>query len=348
MVIVFGRSDVQQTPPARPRAVAQDWLVGAGLVGLPAILAVEGLHDDRLPTSAWVELASILAVGIAAGVGSDIRRIKLGAVGLAGLAWLVIGIAAMDADVVVGVAVLVPLVGLGLGVGSLARRILVARARLSGPRLTRLVSPRGSAIRVAVGATFVLVCLPYPLAVIERNRTVIVTHAAGRVIDERAGTFRGVGLGDRVADVAARLGQPAAYANASTTDQFGPLGANELFDGPSSTDLGSSQGDSLMRYAHVSFQIRGGRVRAVQIDDHSAATSAGVGPGDSISLVRRAYPRAVCGEDAIHAEPDYIPYPECQVALAAHRWLAFFATYRKPGVPVLDVWLSTGPLEPTR
>jgi hypothetical protein len=338
---------MQQHPPARVGAVAQDGLVGAGLIGVAAILAVEGLHADRLPTSAWVGLASVVAAGAAAGVGIGVRRIKLGALGLAGLAWLAVGIGAKNVDVVLGVVVLVPLIGLGLGIGTLGRRIVAGGWPRPGGRRSPAFSPSAWPTRSVVGATFVLACLPYPLAVAERTRTLTAAHSAGRVIDERAGTFRGVGLGDRVARVAAALGRPGADESASQTDEFGPLDTSNPFAGPSSTDIGSSPEDSLMRYTHVSFEVRRGRVLAVQIDDRSVATAAGISPGDSISLVRRAYPRAVCAEDTIHAEPDYIPYPECQVAVAAHRWLDFFGTYQEPGVPVLDVWLSTEPLEPT-
>jgi hypothetical protein len=280
-------------------------------------------------------------------VGIGIRRIKLGALGLAGLAWLAVGIGAQDIDIVLGVVVLLPLVGLGLGIGTLARWIVVGISQRPGGGRSPAFSPYAWPTRLVVGATFVLACLPYPLAVVERTRTVTAAHATGRVIDERGGTFRGVGLGDRVDRVAAALGRPGADENASQTDEFGPLDTSNPFAGPSSIDVGSSPEDSFLRYAHASFEVRRGRVLAVQIDDHTVATAAGLGPGDSISLVRRAYPRAVCGEDTIHAEPDYIPYPECQVAIAAHRWLAFFGTYREPGVPVLDVWLSTEPLEPT-
>ena len=67
-----------------------------------------------------------------------------------------------------------------------------------------------------------------------------------------------------------------------------------------------------------------------------------------MSLVRRAYPQAQCADDSIHAEPNYIYYPTCQLRLGPTRWLTFFGTYKKPGVPVLAVWLSTQQLEGSR
>jgi len=312
----------------------RDWVVGIGSFVAVGVLVVEQFHSDRLPVGDWVPLAAFVVIGLIAGLGVRGARLKLGVAGLGAIVWpLVAGAAGDPGDGPLASLALILVAGLGLAVGSVGRRILergTGRRRVPG---------------AVVGVAFVVGLAPYPVAVIERDRTVRVAHPAGRVIDERAGTFRGVGLGDPAARVSLGLGRPGTLGGAAQTEEFGPLVGSEAFDGPSSMDVGSSPEDVFMRYPHVAFQIRAGRVRSVQVDDRSAATAAGVGPGDSISLVRRAYPRATCGEDAIHEEPDDLPYPVCELRLAANRWLTFFGTYGRPGEPVVAVWLSVDDLE---
>lgn len=167
-------------------------------------------------------------------------------------------------------------------------------------------------------------------------------HRARRLIDERHGSYAGVRLGDTAGAVQRVFGRAPVWR---ADQKIEPLQGGDLFDGPSSLDFTKPPRDTFLRYAHVAFALRDGHVRWIQINETTVATATGVGPGDSMTLVRRAYPNARCSEDSIHAEPDYIPYPVCAVHAGPLRWLTFFGTYRKPGTPVVAVWLSTRRLD---
>ncbi len=307
------------------------WAVAAGLVFVVGLLSVEQLHSDRLPLPVWLPSLTVLVTGAAAGLGISGRVVKLVALGLAGFVWLLIAASGVNVDAVLSVVVVVPILGIGIAIGWLVRRLTPTSA--------------GRVLPIVAAGMFVLACLPYPVAVIEAGRTVRVAHAELGGIDGPAGTFRGVGLGQATAAVTARFGRPPVGEAGTNPDPYGPLAGGSVFDGPGSLDVGSPPVDTFLRYPEVAFQIRRGRVRWVQIIDPAEATSAGVGVGDSMSRVRQAYPAARCGEDSIHEEPDYVAYPYCEVRLSADRWLAFFGTYREPGKPVLGIWLSTYRLE---
>ncbi len=82
------------------------------------------------------------------------------------------------------------------------------------------------------------------------------------VVDERAGRIGPIVLGETRADVVAVLGPPR------------------------------SAGAARLVYAHVSVDLRGGRVVAIGTDDPTARTLRAVGTGDALGAIRAAYRKA--------------------------------------------------------
>ncbi len=179
--------------------------------------------------------------------------------------------------------------------------------------------------------------LPLPVMVVQANRTVHADHTAGPTIDENAGVFRSLRLGDRAARVSAVIGPPAALAHISE-GKIGPtVGSGSTDDGPSSI---AGEHDVFLRYPYLSFDIRRGRINWIQIEDPRIGTGRHVGVGDSIGLIPHAYPHASCGEDSLGSEEPPNPYPYCQIRTDAGSWLTFYGDYTRPGKPVVAIWLT--------
>lgn len=211
---------------------------------------------------------------------------------------------------------------MGVIAAAIAFRVLRSRQRA-----TRTLRAFGGA---ALAASY----LVYPYSLIAHDATVRADHRAGRLIDERHGSYDGVRLGDPASEVRRVFGRAPVWR---ADQKIEPLQGGDLFDGPSSLDYTKPPRDTFLRYAHAAFALRDGHVRWTQINDANVATAASVGPGDSMTLVRRAYPYARCSEDSIHAEPDYIPYPVCAVQAGPRRWLTFFGSYQRSGARDLAI-----------
>jgi hypothetical protein len=184
--------------------------------------------------------------------------------------------------------------------------------------------------------------LPLPYALVARSVTVRAEHPHRGEIDLASASFDGVRLGADAGAVQRRFGQvPLTNANADPE----PLAADRTDDSPSTLDYGAPQ-DASLRYPYVSFALHRAAVRWIQIDDKRSATAAGIGPGDSIALVRHAYPNAQCAQASTNSEegPPHV-YPYCHLRLGRNRWLTFFGTYSRAGTPITAIWLSTSRLE---
>jgi hypothetical protein len=147
---------------------------------------------------------------------------------------------------------------------------------------------------------------------------------AGGAIDARAGTYRGVGLGDRTARVRRAFGKPARFG--PNQGIFPPdadpdaVGGPPVITPPRRTPSASAS-DHVLRFRGASFLVRSGSVYAMLVTADGARTREGVGVGDALDRVRRRYPAARCA----HAfDADGNPsYPYCEVRVTPHRYALF-------------------------
>lgn len=321
----------RQQPPVTGRGLR--WTTALAMAAGVGLLSVATAIADREPVPLWSVPAGLVLAGFgSAAVIQSPRYSKWLLIGLAvgGGAWAVTSVLAGSALLaIIGcpVAAVVVLFGQALA-------MLVARSSHTPGALTSL--------RTIGAVALALTALPLTYALLARHATVTVDHAHTGAINDHTPAFDGIALGDTVADVELVMGPAPRW----TGDQnIGPLASDSVYDGPTSLDYGQPPRDRFLRYPGASFAIHDGHVRWIQIDDQSAATAAGLGPGDSISLVKRFYPTARCAQDSIYSEGGSLPYPYCQQRLAPHRWLTFFGTYRQAGTPITSVWLTTSRLE---
>ena len=299
-----------------------------------ALLSIAAAVADHEPVPWWSVPAGLVLAGFGTASITQApswRRCLEGLV-VGGIAWAIAAIAMTSSpfDLIFGPPVAAIAVLIGQALGTIVLRILRSHAAAL------------NALRAVGAAALAITFVPLPYALLERHATVIAEHPAGRSIDERTGGFDRVALGSTASEIERIMGPAPRWRRDQNP---GPLAADGAYDGPSSLDYDGPPKDTFLRYAEAALAIRNGHVRWIQIDDRSAATSSGLGPGDSISLVKRAYPTVHCAEDSIHSEPGYIAYPYCQLRLERHRWLTFFGSYQQPGTPITAVWLTTSPLE---
>lgn len=197
-----------------------------------------------------------------------------------------------------------------------------------GRRVAMLQRPAVGVVVLAAGLLVV------PVAIIDARRTVTVERVRPLAIDERAGTFRGAGLGDSLDAVRARLGRgERVLPDDPRSRGVGP----DVITGPIYLD---ATGDELRYGRDLSFLLDDNRrVEAVEVADRRAQTRAGVGPGDSLSRFRAAYPDLRCTEGCQGSDVP-IPYPSCSVRLAERRWLYVGGTYNRRGRPAVVLILS--------
>lgn len=299
----------------------------AGYLVAVVIMAVELATSERLPMPWWLVLAGF--VGAQLGAGFLIGQWRWLALPLLFVPAAGTAAALSDSDLLAAIgAVLLTGAGLpllALGIGS---------AKVLG--LT--VSVRSSRVLAGVAvAMLAVVVLPLPIALVQKHRTVRFEGARPRIIDERRGAIAGVGLGDRPAGVLAAFGQ----GRTSRTDRdTGPLDPPDCSCDAASVPSGPSRRASYLRYRKLSFQINGDRVWDIEIVDPHARTTRGVGVGDSLSLVRRAYPELHCGESTYGpGEPTY--YPFCAGRTGPGASIYFSADYTRPGTPVMYITVAS-------
>jgi hypothetical protein len=301
-------------------------------VSVGLLVAAVGVSDVE-PVPLWSVPAGLVLAGFGASAVADSSSwgLCLAAMTIAFVASAV-GAGVSDAPVLVLWAPPIASIAVVLGQGLAA----IPRPFLGSVH-------RARATLKAVGTlTLIVSFVPLPYALLARRVTVTADHSRGRAITERTGEFEGVRLGDTILRPERIMGAAPRW----TPDQpDGPVAASSVEDGPSSLDEGGPPRDTFLRYPYVAFAIRDGRVRWIQIEDSSVAGSRGLGPGDSISLVKRDYPSARCSEDAIAGDDGSSPYPFCELRLRPHRWMTFFGSYRQPGTPITAIWLTTTSVE---
>jgi hypothetical protein len=181
------------------------------------------------------------------------------------------------------------------------------------------------------------------LGLVDRNRTVRADRPHPVAVDERAGTVGPVGLGDSATSVEAALGRAPSH---SDVDGIGPLDADaDALGEPSSFEGPPSRHQTFLRYPKLSAWTGGDRVWSIETIDPAARTSRGVGVGDSIDLVMRAYPELRCGEDSVGSD-EPIPFPYCSGRTGRRTWIYFGGDYTKAGAPVTSITLLGRPFWP--
>ena len=166
---------------------------------------------------------------------------------------------------------------------------------------------RGPRVAIAVAVAFASAAGVASFALVrDRNAE---TRA---VIDETAGTYRGVRLGDSAAAVRREFGEPARDPG------FAPAGESPADVGVPESIPGS--GD-LMKYEGVAFLVDRDRgVFAMLIAEDGAATTRGVAIGDRIEEAHAAYALRcidVAGGGSLFGGQE--TYPSCQATLGRVR-----------------------------
>jgi hypothetical protein len=157
-----------------------------------------------------------------------------------------------------------------------------------------------------------------------------------RTIDEEAGRYRGVGVGDSRADVKRVFGalKPDQGAGGYT-----PLDESDFY-GPSSMSTpapcrGPAATTQLMRYPRVVFATCRGRIHNLLVTERGAATRRGVSVGEPLDEARDAYPGLRCG-DAGGGEADEYPYCTGRVGPGRYAWFG--------NDPIHSITLADGPM----
>jgi hypothetical protein len=170
---------------------------------------------------------------------------------------------------------------------------------------------RGLIAVVALGAVVILGLVAAALLRDEADA------GATRRVDERSGSYRGVTLGETEAEVRDALGPAPSWTE---DDSIAPLDEDWLDIG-APNHIPSTGSPGTMRYPHVSVLLDDGRVTAIVIAETEAESLGGVGVGDDLGDVRRAYPGLRCGEAAAGDAGATFPY--CAGRVGAKRWLRF-------------------------
>ena len=145
-------------------------------------------------------------------------------------------------------------------------------------------------------------------------------------LDERAGTFRGIGFGDSPADIRRVFGRPTPY---SQTEGSMPLG-DDFYDvgGPTTSEFppearkpGRSTEPGVMRYRGVTFSTYSGEVYELFVTAEGARTREGVRIGDDLDEAESAYPQLDC--DTAYENSEYPEYPYCTGRVARARYVWF-------------------------
>jgi hypothetical protein len=155
-------------------------------------------------------------------------------------------------------------------------------------------------------------------------------------IDENAGTYRGVGLGDPIPAIKHVFGEqrPAGDYEPGAPFRY-PEGGH---DGPLVISFGDYDPfGPTFRYYDVVFIFKGRQgLGAFEVVEPGAATRRGVGIGDPLEAAERAYPELACG--TVNEDTEYVEYPACAGKLGPGRfiWIG--------GDPIKSITMSTNSL----
>jgi hypothetical protein len=164
-------------------------------------------------------------------------------------------------------------------------------------------------------------------------------RAPGGAIDTRAGTYRGVGLGDDVATMEREFGSqvPAAEGErivARSLEDEQDYSPPVIQLTPPNSALPAEE--LAYRYEHVVFLVRKGRIGAVIVNADGARLDGGtVRIGGELETAGEKYGLR-CG--TAYEDTEYEEYPACTGKLAARRHVWF------GGDPIRNVTLAVVPL----
>jgi hypothetical protein len=145
------------------------------------------------------------------------------------------------------------------------------------------------------------------------------TDAAGPpvLVDEAAGTYRGVAIGDGPDQIQAALGPQEVADENEPGDPLGWEGRNEY--GPSPLRLsryGTPGSESWYRYRDVVLFLRNNKVGAFLVVDDNAQSARGVAVGMPLDRAEAAYPEGRCG--TVNEE-----FPACTAMVSDKTWVWF-------------------------
>jgi hypothetical protein len=139
-------------------------------------------------------------------------------------------------------------------------------------------------------------------------------------VDERAGTYRGVGIGSSAAEARRELGRLETGA----TDPLAPIGTDGSDLGfPPAPRNPPSGGIAVWRFEDVAMAADRDRAWLVTVAADDAWTQAGVGVGSALEDVREAYPDADCDTAYEGSEGPQFDYCTVRVARDRYLWFAY-------------------------
>jgi hypothetical protein len=165
---------------------------------------------------------------------------------------------------------------------------------------------------------------------------------ARRVIDERAGTYRGVGIGEGKNAIVAHLGAPTSVNRAGNYQPIGRTLYDNFHPGSGGCHVGPVvlRGRArFVRYPSSSFILEGGRICSVMVVEPGAATSRGVAIGDALGAARRAYPGIHCAHHRYVNDEGIavVDFPYCTERSGRSRYVWF------GGDPIDTIELAANP-----
>ena len=192
----------------------------------------------------------------------------------------------------------------------------------------RLRSPRAKGVAAALVAAATLAGCgsepePTSTATADRNATV----------DEREGTYRGVGIGSTRAQARRELGR----LKSGPTDPLAPIGTDPAEVGvpPAPLDPGKG-GIAIWRFEDAVMAASERRAWLITVTTDDAVTKEGVGVGSALEDAKTAYPDAEC--DTENEGTEYTQFEFCTTRVAPDRYLYFAYD------PVRSVTVSQQPL----
>jgi len=157
-----------------------------------------------------------------------------------------------------------------------------------------------------------------------------------RSIDELAGSYKGVALGDPKSTAIRVFGKPESTESPSV-----PIGMNFTDGGPliQKNPTGYHRKPDLLRYEDVALLSTPtpAGIHSIVISDPRAATQKGVGIGDPLSAAKRAYPTLRCLKAEDSSESPTAAH--CSGQLAPDRYIWF------GNDPIKVIALSPTPME---
>jgi hypothetical protein len=156
---------------------------------------------------------------------------------------------------------------------------------------------------------------------------------AKRDLNLRRGTWRGVGLRSTKREVVRTLGPVKSTANGP----WAPLGRDYVGQPVTPANPPGEGPVAVWRGRNFAFDSSYGRAYMFIVTARGTKTGKGVGVGDTLAEVRRAYPKLRC--DIANKGTEYVQFPYCTGRVARRRYVWF------GGDPVESVTIGSVRLE---